>query len=237
MQQVKRDVICGTIPFLYCPEHPNAICAPGSIAIIPDIPAYRTLKLPRITLASSSPRRRQLLRQIGVEHDVIPPDTDESILPGEEPVALVRRLSLVKAQSVASTLSDGLVLGSDTIVVLEGEILNKPLDTAEAFAMLRRLSGRTHTVYTGYAVVDAASGRHINSYETADVTFRELDDEEIIDYIATGSPLDKAGAYGIQDDYGAVFIERICGDYYSVVGLPIARVYQALREMSTGVNS
>ena len=190
------------------------------------------MKLPNIILASSSPRRRQLLRQIGVDHEVIVPNADESALPGEAPSELVQRLSRLKARSVASERSHGIVLGSDTIVVLDGAVLNKPADPLEAFTMLRRLSGHTHTVYTGYSVIDIEHDRDITSYETADVTFRQLDDDEIRAYIDTGSPLDKAGAYGIQDDYGAVFIEKICGDYYSVVGLPITRVYLALRELT-----
>jgi septum formation protein len=189
------------------------------------------VKLPRIILASSSPRRRQLLQQIGVEHDIIIPDSDETPLPNEAPVDLVRRLSLLKARSVADRVGTGIILGSDTIVVLDDDILSKPVDTDDAITMLRRLSGRTHTVYTGYALIDIDNNRTINSYQTADVTFRTLDDAEIEAYVATGSPLDKAGSYGIQDDYGAVFIEKIDGDYYSVVGLPISRVYLALREL------
>jgi septum formation protein len=190
------------------------------------------VKLPDIILASSSPRRRQLLRQIGITHDVVVPNADETPIPGEAPADLVQRLSQKKARSVAEGRTHGIILGSDTIVVLDGTILNKPADPQEAFSMLRRLSGETHTVYTGYSVIDIEHGRDITSYETADVTFRQLDDAEIEAYIATGSPLDKAGAYGIQDDYGAVFIEKICGDYYSVVGLPITRVYLALREVA-----
>jgi septum formation protein len=190
------------------------------------------VKLPEIILASSSPRRRQLLRQIGIEHIVVVPDVDETPIPGEAPADLVRRLSQRKVRSVAEGRTHGIVLGSDTIVVLDGAVLNKPVDPQEAFSMLRRLSGHTHTVYTGYSLVDIDNDREITSFETADVTFRQLEDDEIEAYIATGSPLDKAGAYGIQDDYGAVFIEKICGDYYSVVGLPITRVYLALRELA-----
>jgi septum formation protein len=191
------------------------------------------VNLPRITLASTSPRRQQLLRQIGVEHDIIPPHIDETPRPGEPPAELVMRLSLEKARVVAASIGGGLVLGSDTIVVIDGEVLNKPADPDEAFSMLRRLSGRTHVVYTGYAIVEAGGERFVNSYETAEVTFRRLEDDEVAAYIATGSPLDKAGGYGIQDDFGAIFIEKICGDYYSVIGLPIMRVYQALRSLAS----
>jgi septum formation protein len=190
------------------------------------------INLPKIILASSSPRRRQLLGQIGVEHEVVSPQVDETPGPDEAPVDLVRRLALMKAHSVAQLRTGEIVLGSDTIVVLDDRVLNKPEDANEAIAMLESLSGRTHTVYTGFALIDGNNGRIINSYETAEVTFRKLERDEIEAYVATGSPLDKAGAYGIQDDYGAVFIEKIDGDYYSVVGLPIARVYLALRELA-----
>lgn len=187
--------------------------------------------LPHVTLASTSPRRQQLLRQIGVTFTVVPPVADETPLPGETPDALVLRLSREKARSVAATLAEGIVLGSDTVVVLDGEILGKPIDPEDAFGMLSRLSGRTHQVFTGYALIDAGSGQVINELVTTDVTFRALDPGEIRTYIATGAPMDKAGSYGIQDDYGAVFIERIAGDYYTVVGLPLMSVYLALRGM------
>jgi septum formation protein len=187
--------------------------------------------LPFVILASSSPRRQQLVRQMGAEFIVIAPDIDEEKQPGERPDALVERLALGKALAVDHGRTSGVVLGSDTIVVLDGDILNKPKDRDDAAGMLRRLSGRTHTVYTGFALVDAASGERYVGHERTEVTFRALEEEEIAHYVASGSPLDKAGAYGIQDDFGAVFIERIVGDYYTVVGLPLAKIYVALREM------
>jgi septum formation protein len=190
------------------------------------------MRFPRIVLASSSPRRRQLLQQIGVEFDVIHPDADESLRPGEPPIDMVQRLAREKAETIATHHPDRIVLGSDTTVVLEEEILGKPDDPEHAVAILRQLSGNTHTVYTGYSLVDGRSGRTITGYDQAQVTFRPLSEEEIRRYVATGSPLDKAGAYGIQDDYGAVFIEKICGDYYTIVGLPITKVYLALRELT-----
>lgn len=189
------------------------------------------IHLPSIILASSSPRRRQLLAQIGVQFMVVPPDADETQLPDESPQEMVQRLSLLKARAVASQQPHGLVLGSDTTVVLGNEILGKPADPSDAHRMLRSLSGRTHTVLTGWAIVDAASGQEVAGCGKADVTFRTLDDEEIAAYVATGSPLDKAGSYGIQDDLGAVFIQQIQGDYYTVVGLPLAQVYCALRQL------
>jgi septum formation protein len=186
--------------------------------------------LPFVVLASSSPRRQQLVRQMGAEYAVIVPDIDESLRPDETPADHVERLALEKALGVSPGRADGVVLGSDTVVVLDGHILGKPKDHDEARGMLRRLSGRTHTVYTGYALVDIATGRRIVSHEQTAVTFRTLDDDEIDHYVAGGSPLDKAGSYGIQDDFGAVFIERIDGDYYTVMGLPLCRVYVALRD-------
>ncbi|MBS1910585.1 MAG: septum formation protein Maf [Bacteroidetes bacterium] len=187
--------------------------------------------LPFVILASSSPRRQQLMRQMGAEFIVTAPDVEEKVLPGERPEQIVERLALMKAQAARHDRTEGVVLGSDTIVVLGEEVLGKPADADDACRMLARLSGHTHTVFTGFALLDLASGRQIVDHEQTDVTFRTLDAGEIEHYVATGSPLDKAGAYGIQDDFGAVFIERIAGDYYTVVGLPLARVYVALRSL------
>ncbi|MEO5930627.1 MAG: nucleoside triphosphate pyrophosphatase [Candidatus Kapaibacterium sp.] len=188
--------------------------------------------LPFVILASSSPRRQQLMRQMGAEFIVIRPDADETTLEGESPEALVERLSLEKALAITHDRDAGVILGSDTVVVLDGEILCKPTSPEDAQRMLRQLSGKTHTVFTGFALVDIVSGVNHMDHERTDVTFRELEDEEIVKYVETGSPLDKAGAYGIQDDFGAVFIERIVGDYYTVVGLPLTKVYLALRALA-----
>lgn len=190
------------------------------------------LHLPSVILASSSPRRRQLLAQIGVQFTVVPPDADESQLPDESPQQMVQRLAQLKARAVAGQQPTGLVLGADTTVVLNNAVLGKPTDPSDAGRMLRNLSGKAHTVFTGWAIVDAATGAEVMGCGSADVTFRPLDDDEIEAYVATGSPLDKAGSYGIQDDLGAVFIERIEGDYYTVVGLPLAQVYCALRAIA-----
>lgn len=185
--------------------------------------------LPFVVLASSSPRRQQLLRQMGADFVVEVPDIDETLLPDETPEAHVERLALEKATAVRHGRTEGVVLGSDTVVVLDGRVLGKPSDQAQARAMLAMLAGRTHTVYTGFALENIATGRRIVSHETTRVTFRQLEEEEIAYYVAGGSPMDKAGAYGIQDDFGAVFIESIEGDYYTVVGLPLCRVFVALR--------
>jgi len=190
------------------------------------------MRFPKLILASSSPRRRQLLRQLGLEFEIIPPHTDEQRLADESPLEYVRRLAGRKAGEIAAELDEGIVLGSDTIVVLDGEILGKPETEQEAVETLKRLSGNTHTVFTGFSLVDAATGASMVDHGEARVTFRMLEDEEIRDYVAGGSPMDKAGAYGIQEDLGAVFIDHIEGDYYTIVGLPLTKVYLALRKIA-----
>jgi septum formation protein len=179
----------------------------------------------RIVLASQSPRRRELLSLIGIPHEVRPADLDESLLPGESPTEHAERLARSKAETIAAREPRAVVIGSDTIVVLDGDVLGKPRDTAEAAAMLRRLSGRTHTVQTAVAV--ARNGHTVSGVESVEVTFRPLDDTQIEAYIATGEPMDKAGAYGIQG-YGAVIVERVHGDYFAVMGLALGRLVSLL---------
>lgn len=188
------------------------------------------LKKP-LVLASRSPRRRQLLRQIGLNPRVIPCDIPEDFDPAQGPEENARTLARQKAEAVAAVVDDAFVLGADTIVVLDGVMLGKPTGPDDAVRMLETLSGRTHTVFTGFALVDRLSGRSCVGAESTEVTFRALPRAEIEEYVAGGSPLDKAGAYGIQDDYGAVFVTRIEGCFYNVVGLPLSRVHAALQEM------
>ncbi|OUN05450.1 septum formation inhibitor Maf [Flavonifractor sp. An92] len=180
-----------------------------------------------IILASQSPRRRELLERMGLTgFQVISPDVDENL--GEElpPAELVSRLSRRKAQAVAAKAGqDALVIAADTVVALEGTILGKPADELAAFRMLSALSGARHQVYTGVTVLRGEEA--YTEYEVTDVTFRELSEGEIEDYIRTGEPMDKAGAYGIQG-YGALFIEGIQGDYYNVMGLPVCRLGRLL---------
>jgi septum formation protein len=190
-----------------------------------------SLPLP-LVLASSSPRRSHLLRQIGLQFSVQPSEVDESTFStvGVSPDEFVQILAEAKARDVASRLSEGaIVLGADTIVVLNGNILGKPLDQTDATQMLRQLSGKTHIVYTGIAFAESLTLNIHTAFSSTEVTFRELDDAEIADYIATGSPMDKAGAYGIQDDFGAVFVSHIVGCYYTIVGLPLELFYRSLR--------
>ncbi|MGE5485393.1 MAG: Maf family protein [Ignavibacteriales bacterium] len=186
----------------------------------------------RIVLASRSPRRAALLRQIGLEFTVMPGPADEPAGSGE-PTRVAERLALAKALAVAGMLDDGLVIGADTIVTVDGDILGKPSDHDDACRMLARLSGRSHTVITGVAVVDAGTGKRVVEHEESRVWFRSLDDGEIAAYVASGEPVDKAGAYGVQG-LGAVIVERIEGCYFNVVGLPLPRLARILK--SFGVN-
>ncbi|MBC7347550.1 MAG: septum formation inhibitor Maf [Clostridia bacterium] len=180
-----------------------------------------------IYLASASPRRRALLRQVGLPFTTVPSRVREEGWPGGTPADGVRFLALAKAREVASRVLYGLVIGADTVVVLGDEVLGKPSGPTEAHEMLARLSGATHRVLTGLAVVEAASGESLVAHEETAVTFRRLSEAEIASYVASGEPLDKAGAYGVQG-LGAVLVERIEGCYYNVVGLPLARLAEML---------
>ena len=189
------------------------------------------IELPKpLILASQSPRRAQLLRQVGFEFDVIPANieetTDASASPEESGVDLARQ----KAQAVADQIKNGLVVGADTLVVLAGKILGKPRNAAEAREMLRFLSGQTHTVFTGFAIVSRPENLWVTGWERTAVTFRELEDWEIDRYIEIDRPFDKAGAYGIQDT-SALFVESIHGCYYNVVGFPLAKFYVSLKSL------
>ncbi|MGI9174407.1 MAG: Maf family protein [Rhodothermales bacterium] len=189
--------------------------------------------LPPFVLASGSPRRRRLLEGLGLAFEVVVSDVEETVDPALSPEAMVQHLAQKKAAAVAASHPEALTLGADTIVVLEGDVLGKPAHEAEARAMLRGLSGATHEVYTGIALLHPRSNRCQTSYEATRVTFGALTDQEIDAYVASGSPMDKAGGYGIQDDHGALFVARIDGDYYNVVGLPLHRLYRLLRDEFT----
>ena len=181
-----------------------------------------------VILASASPRRRELLKLIGVTHEVRPADADETYSAGEDPAAHAERLARTKAAIVAADSNESLVIGADTIVVIDGQVLGKPRDGNDATRMLRLLRGRTHVVMTAVAV--AFGGRVASSVELVSVTFRDLTDDEIEDYIATGEPMDKAGAYGIQG-YGATIVRRIEGDYFAVMGLSLVLLVALMGEL------
>ena len=184
----------------------------------------------KLILASSSPRRRRLLKQLGLEFEVRESGVDEERDVPNDPDLHVRILSERKAVAVAAEEEEGIVIGADTIVVLDGAIMGKPKDPRHAVAMLARLSGRTHDVYSGFTLLDRATNKKKTAVEVTKVSFRHLTLQEIEEYVASGSPLDKAGAYGIQDDYGAVFVERIDGCFYNVVGFPLSRFYTELQQ-------
>jgi septum formation protein len=171
-----------------------------------------------IVLASGSPRRKQLLEMLRIPFRVIPPDVDEHVLPGEQPDAYVTRLSRAKAQAVVSRAPGEVVLAADTTVVLGGKIFEKPASPADAVAMLEQLQGKTHEVLTAVAV--AEDGRLEQALDRSRVTFRPNTRETLEEYVATGEPLDKAGAYAIQG-LGAPLIERVEGDFFGVMGLPL----------------
>jgi septum formation protein len=184
---------------------------------------------PPLVLASVSPRRRELLERLGLVFDVHPADVDESVLEGEDAIAHVRRLALEKARAVAARRPDALVLAGDTAVVLDGEILAKPTGREDAVSMLLRLQGRCHRVETAVALV-TPDGRELMELAGADVHFRPFDRAFAEAYVSTGEPMDKAGGYGIQG-YGAVLVDRVDGDFFAVVGFPVARVITLLEKV------
>ena len=182
----------------------------------------------RVVLASGSPRRHELLNLVGIQHEVRPPNIDETMRTREAPRRHAERLAREKATAVATRDPSLITIGADTIVVVNRKVLGKPKDIAEAAAMLKQLSGREHTVVTAVAV---SRGKKIRSaVEEVRVKFRRLHDDEIDAYVATGEPMDKAGAYGIQG-YGATIVECVDGDYFAVMGLPLARLVGLLRDL------
>ncbi len=191
------------------------------------------LKIPLI-LASSSPRRKQLLKNLGFKFEIIEPNIDEdsihcNIADLHQKVIEVAR---AKANTVARKINkEAIVLGADTIVAYQGEILSKPITKGDAIRMLKILSNHKHIVFTGICLLHFPSFKEITDFRRTEVAFRELADEEIAAYVNSGSPLDKAGAYGIQDDFGAVFVKSINGCYYNVVGLPLECFYSNLKKL------
>lgn len=181
---------------------------------------------PRIVLASQSPRRAELLGRLGLEFEIRPAGVDETYIDHEMPADHAERLAREKAVAIAGSEPDALVIGSDTIVIIDSDVLGKPRDREEARSMLMRLSGREHEVYTAVAVV---RGERIESaLERVRVRFRRLDRTECEEYVATGEPMDKAGAYGIQG-FGSALVESIEGDYFAVMGLPVVRTLELIR--------
>lgn len=183
-----------------------------------------------IVLASASPRRTELMSLAGLQFTVVPADICEDLLEGETPAEHVMRLSREKADAVAAAVEGRFFIGADTVVVLDGAILGKPADEADARRMLEALSGRDHEVVTGFTVFDKVSSIHISRSVSTEVTFKTLEEKEISAYIASGCPMDKAGAYAIQG--GAVhFVRSISGSYTNVIGLPMTELYEVLQAM------
>jgi septum formation protein len=189
-----------------------------------------TKTIPKIILASGSPRRRELLSSLGLEFEIDPGDIDESLRRGEAPADYIIRLARAKVIDAAARHAQGLVLGADTTVVVEDQILAKPEDDQDGRRMLRLLSGRWHSVMTGVAICDIEAGREAFDYAETRVRFAEMDEREIDWYVSTGEHRDKAGAYAIQGR-GSLFVEEIEGNYHNVVGLPVRLVYRLMMEL------
>lgn len=186
----------------------------------------------KLILASSSPRRAEILRHAGFSFEIRPTHVDESLRPGERPADYVLRLARAKAQAAAEDEiifgESAYVIGADTVVVAEGELLGKPAKTEDARRMLFRLRGKTHEVLTGLSILAIPEAKRVDHVETTRVTFLKISDQEVEEYISSGEPFDKAGAYGIQG-IGGRFVERIEGCYFNVMGLPVSRLWGFLR--------
>ncbi|OLB07029.1 MAG: septum formation protein Maf [Candidatus Rokubacteria bacterium 13_2_20CM_69_15_1] len=189
----------------------------------------------RLVLASASPRRRELLRSIAPQFEVVPSEIEETLEDAPAPVA-VARLALRKARAVAARVREAVVLAADTVVILDGAALGKPADAREARAMLRRLRGREHEVITGVAVLDSRTGREASTSVVSRVRMAAYSDATLEAYVATGAPLDKAGAYAIQD-LGGALVERLAGSYTNVVGLPVEETRWLLAEFGVPVSA
>ena len=182
-------------------------------------------------LASQSARRANLLTQIGLKHKAVTSKAEELEATRYNPIKLVRINALKKSRIVASNYKNEIVIGADTIVVLGKTILHKPVSLKEAKQFLKKLSGKKHLVYTGINVINTKNGKEEFAYEKTEVYFRKINDEEINYYVNKFKPLDKAGAYGIQDDFGCMFVDKINGDYYNIVGLPLVRLYTTIKKV------
>ena len=191
---------------------------------------FEDLLKKKLVLASRSPRRAEILNAVGWPFEMVAANIDESRFESEAAVPYVRRLAQTKAETVAKNLTSGLVLGADTVVLVDEEILGQPSDTKDARRMLRLLSGRWHEVLTAVALVRAGQGQVMADHEKTRVRFAEMSVEEIDWYVATGEPMDKAGAYAVQGS-AALFIEEIQGDYFNIVGLPVRLVHKLVRKI------
>lgn len=195
------------------------------------MPILKSILNKRYILASASPRRAGLLRQLGFKFVSIESKAVEMEIPDNDPVHSVKHNSVIKSRTVAALFKKEIVIGADTVVVHGNKIINKPKNLKDAENILERLSGKVHSVYTGVNVINTSNGKEIFSYEKTSVYFRKLDRDEISYYVKKHRPLDKAGAYGIQDDFGCLFIKKIEGDYYNIVGLPLVKLYECIKKI------
>ena len=189
----------------------------------------------KIILASGSPRRRKILSEMGYDFETVSADINETIIPGESPADHVLRLSAVKAETIAKKYPRDLIIGADTAVVLHENILGKPSSEDEAFEMLGRLSGRTHTVFTGLTLIIRDKNIKRSDYDRADVTFNDLSENQIREYIKSGEPLDKAGSYGIQG-MGSFLVKSRSGEIDTVVGFPSRLFMKMYKEVGSCLN-
>ncbi len=173
-----------------------------------------------------------MLEMVGIKFTLLDVEVDEDNHFADNPEEYVMSLSEKKARAAAGSVKEGTIATADTIVYIDGKVLNKPVDADDARRMLKMLSGRTHKVFSGFTLLEIPTGRIVRDFGATAVTFRGLEDDEIDEYIESGAPFDKAGAYGIQDDLSALFVERIDGDFYNVVGLPLPKFYLALKRFS-----
>ncbi len=185
-------------------------------------------------MASASPRRKELLERIGLKFNVEPSDYKEDIVSATEPHKLARSISLEKAKLVARNYQNALIIAADTFIVLDGEILGKPVTEAEAKSMLETISGRQHSVITGFTIIDTEDNKILSRSVETKVYIRELTSKEIDSYVESKEPLDKAGAYAIQG-LGSVIVEKIEGDYFNVIGLPLITVSESLKEFGVHI--
>jgi len=188
----------------------------------------------KIILASQSPRRKQLLEQLGLEFEIRKSEYEEDMAAMENPYELAKFLALGKAQDVAKHYKDAIAIGADTFVMFQGKFIGKPKNEKDAKETLRKFSGIEHEIVTGFAIIDTKSGRIVNDYGEARVRFRNLTDEEINDYVATGEPLGMAGSYGLMNK-AAGLIDSIDGDFYSIIGLPLNKIFVELRKMGVKI--
>lgn len=187
-------------------------------------------------MASTSPRRAEILRKQRIDFEVISPDNIEEEKTSADPIKHVLELSKKKVESVSDKVQEGLILGADTIVVLNGEILGKPMDQADAERILKKLSGKTHRVYTGLTLMDKTSGKILSAYDCTEVKFNKLDQDDIRKYIGTGEPMDKAGAYGIQG-MGSFLVNRIKGNLDNVIGLPMQKFEEIVKMITETIRA